>query len=375
MKRIALCLSLAALIFVAAPVAADARVAFLSIENEGDPRYDYVAGLISGVLLYDLSRVPGLSLVERSELMAILDEQELGLAMAEASAAKVGKLLSADWLLKGSYVALGDEIAINIKLISVETSRSTAYSERGRSENAVHAIAERIALKLTGEKPALKDDQHERSLLSLRDEKPGSIAVHTAVVSAKIYLDGSFVGYTTGDVKVPFVIDDVDPGPHSLSIRLSGFGEVTMPSVEPKDWERKLDVKAGKRLVVEANLVHLESELYYLSRLKQSYLRLSESASKLTDSGRWELEFVDREGKSRKVTLEASASMEPKAITKVTYSLDGQKRSLELSVEKGAQQKWTDSVGILSIEIDIDARWKGKADFSYTLIRLDIPKK
>ncbi|MDX9958819.1 MAG: CsgG/HfaB family protein, partial [Spirochaetia bacterium] len=88
---------------------AAAKVAFISARNlDVDPRSDYVGGIIQGLLLYDLTRTPGVDLIDRSSLDRVLAEQELqlsGLIEDQGSALKVGGLLGADFLIYAEYVA------------------------------------------------------------------------------------------------------------------------------------------------------------------------------------------------------------------------------------------------------------------------------
>jgi len=66
------------------PVAARAlpvNIAFLSIDNlSANPRYDYLEGIIRGLLLFDLSGARDMEVVNRSDLYASLREQELELS-------------------------------------------------------------------------------------------------------------------------------------------------------------------------------------------------------------------------------------------------------------------------------------------------------
>ena len=114
------------------PVAAQAltvNIAFLSIDNlSANPRYDYLEGIIRGLLLFDLSGVQDIEVVNRSDLDAILREQELqlsNLAEDQNKAIEVGRILGADYLLRGEYVFLGDDVLITVRLIDVVDPQKT----------------------------------------------------------------------------------------------------------------------------------------------------------------------------------------------------------------------------------------------------------
>jgi len=154
--------------------AAPVRLALLAVENQSaNPRYDYLEGIIRGVLLYDFSSQPGVEVLARTELDAILREQELQLStVAEdpQAAARVGELLGADWLVRGEYVALGSEVQVTVRLLEVSGGKTLTFTERGSSENLLHALAEQVRRRLTGRDVALQSDEKERSILSLQDE-------------------------------------------------------------------------------------------------------------------------------------------------------------------------------------------------------------
>ena len=125
---------------------APVRLALLSVENRSaDPRFDYLEGIIRGVLLFDLSSQPGVELVTRTDLDAVLREQELQVSAVAAdpqAAARVGQLLGADYLVRGEYTALGGEVQVTVRLVEV----ALKYAETGRRYR-------RLALR--GDSPAI----------------------------------------------------------------------------------------------------------------------------------------------------------------------------------------------------------------------------
>ena len=70
------------LIFLAASLGAQSvNVAVLGFENlNRDPRYDYLEGMIIGVLMYDLMKIDDIELVERNRMDRIFEEQKLRLS-------------------------------------------------------------------------------------------------------------------------------------------------------------------------------------------------------------------------------------------------------------------------------------------------------
>lgn len=124
-------LALLALAPAMRPLAAQDRrpgIAVLPFENGGSygkDKEDFEAlrkGL-AAMLISELAQNPEVRLVDRSETQRILDEQ--GLAVAERvdkeTAAKVGKLVGARYMVTGSFIDLYGDFRIDSRLINVET--------------------------------------------------------------------------------------------------------------------------------------------------------------------------------------------------------------------------------------------------------------
>lgn len=115
----------------ALPAAAqDARpgIAVIQFENGGSygkdkEDFDALRRGLPATLITELSRNPAVRLVDRETTQRLLDEQ--GLAVAErvdaATAAKVGKLVGARYMVTGSFIDLYGDFRIDVRLIDVET--------------------------------------------------------------------------------------------------------------------------------------------------------------------------------------------------------------------------------------------------------------
>lgn len=359
---------------LSAGLSAQSKCAFISVVNEGgDPRYDYLEGMIAGILQYDLSSTDGLVLIDRSSVSDILKEQELTLALGDESAVKVGALLGADWLIKGGYTALGADLAINVKLIDVASGRSYVYADRGAGENLIHGIAERIVQKVTGKAVALRSDLTERSLLSLKDEKPGSINLHCNLIDAEIFMDGSFIGYTLGDIRKPFVIGDVTPGAHKLKVVLRGFGVWSLPEMVSKDWEAEVKVLPGKNTVVRTDAVHLGMKIQEIQEILDEEVKLTLEAGKDKADKTWDLSFVDRKGKKVSIILAATfARTKSEGSLKGTLTIDGKAYPVELSCATGKEVSDKKTYSLIRIDFDIDLRADYRSDYDVRVYRTDI---
>lgn len=79
---------------------------------------------LAGMLISELSQNPGARLVDREAIQKILDEQKLAKdgAVDAATAAKVGKLVGAKYMVLGGFTDFYGKFRIDARLVSVETS-------------------------------------------------------------------------------------------------------------------------------------------------------------------------------------------------------------------------------------------------------------
>jgi TolB-like protein len=357
------------------PTAAHAlpvNIAFLSIDNlSANPRYDYLEGIIRGLLLFDLSGARDIEVVNRSDLDAILREQELqlsNLAEDQNKAIEVGRILGADYLLRGEYVFLGNDVLITVRLVDVIEARTLTFSERGGSENTLHAIAEQIIFRLTGRDVVLQSEQHDRSIISLQDEKPGSVHLFSHLIDAEIFVDDEFVGYTTGNARVPFEIEDLSPGPHTLRIHLSGFGVVKEPEITFHDWEEEVQINAGKRSVVRAKAQQFNHLIYNLQQLVREDIDFRELEGGTRVRREHDASFVDRGGNPVPITLVATARRQEDQLEYVVeVSYQDQMHKWDLSGPIDERKDIRERVGKVEIRLEVDSR-----EVSYAIWRKDI---
>lgn len=128
-RRIALA-ALAAATLPAFGAAQDRRpgIAVLPFENGGSygkdkEDFDALRKGLAAMLISELAVNPEVRLVDRAETQRVLDEQ--GLAVAERvdreTAAKVGKLVGARYMITGSFIDLYGDFRIDARIINVET--------------------------------------------------------------------------------------------------------------------------------------------------------------------------------------------------------------------------------------------------------------
>lgn len=123
---------------------------------------------IADLLIIELSQNPGIRLVERENIEAILNEQNLARdgRVDDATAARIGRLLGAKHIITGSFVTdRSGTMVMTVKSIDVETSRiAWTDMDRDKTDNFL-ALVSRVGQKAnTGLKlPALTPQARQTS--------------------------------------------------------------------------------------------------------------------------------------------------------------------------------------------------------------------
>lgn len=152
--------TLAALL--AAPVlqAQDSRpgIAVMPFENGGSygqdkENFEALEKGIAGMLISELAQNPAARIVDRSSVQRLLDEQNLGKdgRADAATAAKIGKLVGARYMVMGSFVDLYGRFRVDARIVDVETSEivkvvrsDPKYEKREELFKLLQTVAERL---------------------------------------------------------------------------------------------------------------------------------------------------------------------------------------------------------------------------------------
>ena len=108
---------------------------------------------VAEILRTELSTLGGYIVLERGALNKVLEEQKLQLTslVDSRTAAEVGALVGANFVVVGSVVKFGHTFTINARLVDVKTARvRIAQNVRGNSESELSAMVNQLALILTG---------------------------------------------------------------------------------------------------------------------------------------------------------------------------------------------------------------------------------
>lgn len=118
---------------------------------------DYLSKALSEILLNQLSQTSSIHLVERINLRQALEEQHLSTSQlaSEESRLKLGQIVGANHMMFGSYMAMGKQVRVDVRVVDVETSL-VKFSEEAISTPAdiathMQTIAQHIAEKLAND--------------------------------------------------------------------------------------------------------------------------------------------------------------------------------------------------------------------------------
>ena len=175
------------------PVLRAKTLAVLNFDNNtGKADYDPMGRGIAAMMITDLATSPELKLVERERMQDIVDEQKLSRSpmFDSTTAARVGRLLGAEFIVTGSIAASTPEMRIDMRVIKVETGQIVKTARATGSEDKFFEIEQHLAddvlkdldIALSPESAALLEKRREA------DRQMG-IASFRALSSAFVAID------------------------------------------------------------------------------------------------------------------------------------------------------------------------------------------
>ena len=353
-------------------------LAVLPFENmNGNPDQDYLKGIIAYILIEDLSGSEVLTIVERDILETVIKEQNLQFTglLDEAGAIETGQLLGASFMLKGSYVFLGQDIFINITLIDVVTGSSRTFSERGYQENSVHILSEKLLEYMTDSNFSFQNSSGERSLLAMELQEPGTVELFSPIVDARVFIDDEFVGYTTGNSKVSLDLG-VSPGRHTVRVHLSKeFGVVHLPEVSFHDWEQKINLLPGDNIVLEDKTRHFSDLVRDIRDLLRESLRIDLGSGEQKQTVH-SVEFIDREGQEVRLELVVVFSEVDNPLhggsAEVSFRYQDKDYSFQYFAPDGKDIDFLEEIGKVKININLDCYSSYMQELDYSIKRTDV---
>ena len=152
MKYLAALLLAISLLFLNKP-AFNQTIAVLNFRNNGTSDYDYLQKGISDIFSSNLAKSRDIKVVERLQLSKIISELELNLndLIDEQTAAEVGKISGANYVVIGTYMNFGKAIRFDVKVVETTTGiifQGGAASARAETVESVDLVMDKLAKDL-----------------------------------------------------------------------------------------------------------------------------------------------------------------------------------------------------------------------------------
>ena len=353
-------------------------LAVLPFENmNGNPEQDYLKGIISYILIGDLSSSGKVLIVDRKNINEVMKEQQLQFTgiMDDSDAIETGHLLGASIMLKGSYVFLGRDIFINLSIIDVETGSSRTFSERGYQENTVHLLGEKILKYLTGKDYTLVNPQGEKTILALDQQESGVVELFSYMLNSRVYVDEEFSGYTTGDSTVPLVLE-VPPGKHTIRTHVSkDFGVIDKPKIVFHDWQEKFNLLPGERIVLEDGTRLFNDLIYDTKQLLRKSTQFNIGSGEIKQAVH-SVDFTDREGNN--IQLELSLIFRetdtPRhgASAELSFRYQDKDYSFKYFAPQGKDIDFSEEIGKIRLDLTLECNSSYRYDLDYSIWRTDV---
>ena len=126
-------------------------------QNTGSPEFSWIAAGMTDTVIYDLARIKSIQVISDNDRIRILKELELAQTgmLDEASMQKVGKLLGADLIFTGSYLASGGKIRVNARIVNVSNGKIETTVKSDGTIDDIFLLQDSIVIKLSSEASGL----------------------------------------------------------------------------------------------------------------------------------------------------------------------------------------------------------------------------
>lgn len=177
------------LIFIFSSSCYSQRVAVVPFENlNKDEEVDFLSSGMCETLEFGLENISSLIVLRRDQIEQILKEQAFGISgfVNEETAPKVGKLLSAEIIVIGSFQKIGNLIRIDARFVRLEGSeieKVFVESVRGKYEE-IFDLQHQLALKFIGDFN-LTVSEVERERLSKSIKATDSLTAYSYYVKGR----------------------------------------------------------------------------------------------------------------------------------------------------------------------------------------------
>jgi TolB-like protein len=118
--------------------------------GQGKEDFDALERGIAGMMISELAQNPAARVVERQEIQRLLDEQNLGAQgrVDPQTAAKVGKLVGARYVVLGTFVDFYGDFRVDVRLVNTETGEIVKTESERMQRDHLFDIIRNIAARL-----------------------------------------------------------------------------------------------------------------------------------------------------------------------------------------------------------------------------------
>jgi TolB-like protein len=136
--------------------------------GQGKEDFDALERGIAGMMISELAQNPAARVVERQEIQRLIDEQNLGAQgrVDPQTAAKVGKLVGARYVVLGTFVDFYGDFRVDVRLVNTETSEIVKTESERMQRDHMFDIIRNIAARLMKDAnlPALQRQASEQRM-------------------------------------------------------------------------------------------------------------------------------------------------------------------------------------------------------------------
>jgi len=142
---------------------------------------------LAQMFISELSSISSLRLVEREDLQRVVEEMKLAQSgMIDAGTAQqVGRLLGAQHLLLGGFVAAGGKIRLDVRIVHVETGRTVKAEEKTGKENELFDLVTALNRKLIRDLVDRMAPEDEAALGEFRNVKFSALLLFSQGVASE----------------------------------------------------------------------------------------------------------------------------------------------------------------------------------------------
>jgi TolB-like protein len=118
--------------------------------GQGKEDFDALERGIAAMMISELAQNPAARVVEREQIQRLIDEQNLGAQgrVDPQTAAKVGKLVGARYVVMGTFVDFYGDFRVDIRLVNTETSEIVKTESERMQRDHMFDIIRNIAARL-----------------------------------------------------------------------------------------------------------------------------------------------------------------------------------------------------------------------------------